>query len=58
MATPRDETADGFAATRDLRVDEASGDQFSENVIGISRERLTFENFATKIQGESKNMHD
>ena len=47
MDTPKDETEDGFASMRDCKVDVASGDQYSDNVMGILRERLTFENFST-----------
>ena len=51
--TPKDETDDGVASMRACKVDEARGDQYSENVMGISRERLTLENFSMIAQGAS-----
>lgn len=47
MATPKVETDSGFASIKDFRVDDAKADQYSEYVMGILRERLTFENFST-----------
>ena len=43
---PKDEMEDGFASMRDCKVDDARGDQYSDNVMGILRETLTFENFS------------
>ena len=43
---PNDEMKDGFASMRDCKVDVASGDQYSDNVMGILGETLTFENFS------------
>jgi len=47
--TPNEETEVGFASIKDCRVDEASGDQYSDNVMGMLRERLTFENFSMTL---------
>ena len=47
--TPNEETEVGFASIKDCRVDEASGDQYSDNVMGMLRERLTFENFSMTV---------
>ena len=47
MATPKVEIDSGFASIKDFRVDDARAVQYSEYVIGILRERLTFEIFST-----------
>ena len=59
---PKDEMEDGFASMRDCKVDDASGDQYSDNVMGILCERLTFENFSTTTHDvgaseSSENVH-
>jgi hypothetical protein len=41
---PNDKMKDGFASMRDCKVDDASEDQYSDNVMGILGETLTFEN--------------
>jgi hypothetical protein len=46
------ETEGGFASMRNCKVKDASGDHYSDNVTGILRERLTFENFSTKTHDE------
>lgn len=56
IATPKDESDDGFASTMDFRVDEASAGQYSENVMGISRDDVTLVNFSTMMQASSKNI--
>ena len=58
MATPKDEIEDGLASTMDFRVDDAREDQYSENVMGIFRETLTFVNFSTTTQDWLKNVQD
>ena len=47
--TPNEDTEVGLASIKDCRVDEASGDQYSDNVMGMLRERLTFENFSMTV---------
>ena len=37
--TPNEETEVGFASIKDCRVDEANGDQYSDNVMGMLRQK-------------------